>query len=205
MVPNPAPHRHQEDAMKAVSRRSISLNSSSTRNSLAYVMRAKRIAAPGTDTRLDKLDTVKKISKCWDAWGKMGTYVHKEYDRLQYVLAFSNNNLHKNPDDIFSIAKGKAVTAGNMWEEADGYSKMAAKYRRRAERLWIDARVYNCSMYKKYAKEYEAEAEEYEAEAQRYYEWASDMERAADYFQYEAENMVEEEKFVSGWESWLDI
>lgn len=191
--------------MKAVSRRSISLNSSSTRNSLAYVMRSRRIAAPGTDTRLDKLDTVKKISKCWDAWGKMGIYVHEEYDRLQYVLAFSNNNLHKNPDDIFSLARGKAITAENMVEEAEEYSKIAAKCRKKAETLRGDAAAYSCNIYREYATVYEEDAEYYDSEAQRYYEWASDMERAADYFQYEAENMVEEEKFVSGWESWLDM
>lgn len=193
--------------MKAiVSRRSNrSLNSSAVRNSLAYVIRAKRISAPGTDTRISSLDTVKRVSKCWDAWGNRKVYITEDYDQLQYILAYSNNNLHQNPDDIFSLAKGKAVTAENMWEEAEECSKLAENCRKKARTLQYDAAVYKCSVYREYAVMYEEDAEYYDSEAQRYCDWATDMERAADYFQYEAENMVREEEFVSGWESWLDM
>lgn len=190
--------------MKAISSRR-SLNSSAVRNSLAYVMRAKRISAPGTDTRLGSLDTIKRVSKCWDTWGNRKVYITEDYDRLQYVLAFSNNNLHQNPDDIFSLAKGKAVTAENMWEEAEEYSKMAEKCRKKAETLRHNATMYNCSVYREYAAIYEEDAEYYDGEARRYCDWATEQEKAAEYFQYEAENMVKEEAYVSGWESWLDM
>ena len=179
------------------------LNSSSVRNSLAYVMRAKRIAAPGTNTRLGSLDTVKKISKCWDAWGNRGVYVHEEYDRLQYILAYSN--LEYNVADTYSLAKGKAVTAENLLEYSAELDEDAKNSRRKAALLLKYAHKFGSPTFFKMADRYAEDAEDAENESQRYCDWAADMEKAADYFQYEAEKQEEEEAYVSGWESWLDM
>ena len=67
---------------------------------------------------------------------------------MQYILAYSNNNLHQNPDDIFSLAKGKAVTAEIMREEAEKYSKLAENCRNKARTLRYDAAVYKCDVYR---------------------------------------------------------
>ena len=190
--------------MKAIvsSRRSSFINASSTRNSLAYVLRSRRIAEPKTNTRISSLDTVKRIKKCWTTRGE-GVYVHRDYDKLQYILAYSN--LDKNPADLYSLSRGKAVTAERLHEESDEYSLLARLYRHKAKTCQYNAIQYNCKKYFKYAAEYEEDAEYYENEAQRHYDWALEMERAAEFFQYEAEELEEEEAYVSGWESWLDI
>ena len=179
------------------------LNSSSVRNSLAYVMRAKRIASPGTGTRLSSLDTVERISKGWDAWGNRKIYVKKEYDKLQYILAYSN--LEYNVADTYSLAKGRAVTAENLLEYVMELDEEAKEYRRKAALLLKYAHRFGSPTFFKMADRYTEDAENAESESQRCYDWASDMEEAADYFQYEAEKQEEEETYVSGWESWLDM
>lgn len=190
--------------MKAIvsSRRSSSLNSSAVRNSLTYVLRSERIASSKTNTRLSSLDTVERIKKCWTTRGE-GVYVHRDYDKLQYILAYSN--LDKNPADLYSLSRGKAVTAERLHEESDEYSLLAKLYRQRAKTCRYDAIQHNCKKYFKYAAEYEEDAEYYADEAQRYYDWALEMKRAAEFFQYEAEELEEEEAYVAGWENWLDM
>ena len=188
---------------RSSSRRSINFNSSSAKNSLTYVMRSRRIAESGTNTHLHELDTIKRVSRCWDAYGNKKTYIREDYDKLQYIMAFSN--LDRNPADLCSMAKGRAVTAENLYEEAADLDEDAKDARRKAELLLKYAHKFGSPTFFEMADRYMEDAEESEKESQHYYDWAVEQEKAAEYWEYEAETIEAEERFVSNWESWLDI
>lgn len=197
--------------MKAiVSRRalSLSLNSSAIRNTCTYLSRSRRLvkATEAGDGRTWFLDKTVDWTRPWSY----------DTDQLQYTLLYCNS--HCSPEDLLSAARGRLVTAENLEEEARDLQNTAEEdrtrarvLRRRARILEEQAHLYGpiyarlAGQFYEEARDLEAFAEDLEASASCNCDNAADCRRTAEYFEYEAEEVLKEELLISRWEELYDM
>lgn len=194
--------------MKAISHRSVS-RSSSLLNTLTYLTRSRRLVtateAGDGSWCLDKLPP-----RDWTQTWQYGT------DPLQYRMLYSSS--HSSPADLLAAAKGRLVMAENLDEEAANLEAAAEEKRSRARVLRRRARILEkqahlygpiyarlAGQFYEEARDLDVLAEDLESEASCKYDNASDCRRTAEFFECEAEEVLEEELFISRWEEFYDV
>lgn len=188
--------------MKAISRRSLSMNSSLL-NTATYLARSSRIAAAAKKDQV-QLDRTVKFRLGTDWMGRSVAWTDSEADRLQYCLAYSNADRYCS-EDLLSLARGREVTAERMEEEAASLKTRAAKIAARASILIRQFHQYQSKQYWEAASLLTDEVEDLEEEAGRLFEAATDLRKQADFYYGEAKAGLEEERYVSKWEEIYDM
>ena len=174
-----------------------SFRSSSLLNTITYLARSSRVAAAVKDGSLAFVDKLPPRDWRQSDW-------NYETDQLQYYLAYSNSST-ENPEDLFSLARGREVTAENLKEEARPLQARAHILRRRAFILTAEGIHYRCSRYCEEAEILEGEAEYLEKEADRILDEAYACYDEAEYFRHKAEDCIREEDYISKWEELYDM
>lgn len=189
--------------MKAISISKSSLRSSSFLNTCTYLARSSRIAAAAKKDQV-QLDRTVKFRLGTDWRGRYVAWLDSEADRLQYCLAYSNSEQYCS-EDLKSLARGREVTAENLEATASTLQTRAAKIAARATILIKQFHQYRSNQYWEAASLLREEVKYLEEEATRLLDTATDLHEQAEYFKYEAENVLKEDLLISKWEELYDM
>lgn len=122
---------------------------------------------------------------------------------LTYLSRYSNSSLY-NPEDFFSLSRGREVTAENLEAEAVALQTRVSILQTRVSILLKQAYEYRSKRYSEDASLLYKEAASLEEEATRLLNMATDLRRQAE-FKYEAEAVFEEDRYISKWEEIYDM